>query len=78
MKVFKEIINALALIGYDSEESKKRNGLAQGVGSFGIEGQYHDVQYKKEHGEFPWEKKLREFDETAEQRRNDFIRDVLS
>lgn len=69
MSLFKDIFNAMAMEGFKISENQVRNALSDHpMMSPGYEGQDYDVEYYHQHGCFPYEEKLKKFDEQAEAR----------
>lgn len=63
LNFLKELGEEFAEAGAEIKLQHKHEVLKQKVGSFGYNGQIHDAQYYREHGETPAEKRLREFEQ---------------
>ena len=77
MHFFTELINAIIMAEQEASERRLKNGLESGGGTFGWEGCDYDSEYHNEHGEFPHETRLKEFEQKAEERRNAFKKKYL-
>lgn len=68
MSILKDIINAIAMEGFMISENRVRNALSDHQMTIGYEGQDYAVEFYQQHGYFPYEEKLRKFDEGKEAR----------